>query len=158
MKARLFLLAVVLFAGFISCKPSDEKLQKEAAAVLSTVSSAISSEVKNGQLILSGEVESDALKAGAEEVVKAIKGIKAVVNNIKVKLPEPIINPDDTLKGIISTAITAGGDAFKDVIVEVEDGVVNLTGKIKKADLQKVMQIVNEAKPKKVNNQLTITK
>jgi osmotically-inducible protein OsmY len=158
MRANLLLCGILLCAGiaFNSCKPSDEKLQKEVTAGLNTVSSDLSGKVEKGQVTLTGIVESDEAKTNAEKVTSAIKGIKSVVNNIEVKKPEPVINPDDVLKSTIAAAITAAGDAFKKVMVEVKGGEVTLTGEIKKVNLQKVLQIANEAKPKKVNNQLNI--
>jgi osmotically-inducible protein OsmY len=160
MKTKVLLCAVVLFAGisFYSCKPSDQELQKAVTTSLSTVSSAISSEVKKGEVTLSGVVNSEELKTAAEKAATAVKGVAKVVNNIQVKLPEPepVINPDDVLKSTIAAAVAAGGDAFSKVVVAVKDSEVTLTGEVKKANLQKLMQIVNEAKPKKVNNSLTI--
>jgi len=160
MKTKLFLCAVVLFAGiaFNSCKPSDEKLQKEVTAGITAISSAISSNVKKGEVTLSGVVNSEELKTAAEKVAAAVKGVSKVVNNIEVQLPEPepVINPDDVLQQTIAAAVTAVGGAFSKVVVAVKDSEVTLTGEIKKANLQTLMQIVNEAKPKKVNNLLTI--
>jgi osmotically-inducible protein OsmY len=151
---------MVLFAGiaFNSCKPSDEKLQQEIVAGLTALPSSISSEVKKGEVTLSGIVDSDELKADAGRIVSAIKGVKSVVNNIEVKRPEPepIINSDSVLKSTISSAISVAGDAFKKVVVDVKEGEVTLTGDVKKVDLQKIMQIVNEAKPKKVHNLLNV--
>jgi osmotically-inducible protein OsmY len=158
MKTKLLLCAVVLFAGitFNSCKPSDEKLQKEVTTGITAVSSAISSSVKKGEVTLSGVVNSEELKAAAEKAAAAVKGVSKVVNNIEVQLPKPVINPDVVLQQTISAAVTAGGDAFSKVVVAVKNSEVTLTGEIKRANLQKLMQIVNEAKPKKVNNSLTI--
>jgi len=160
MKTKLLLCAVVLFAGitFNSCKPSDEQLQKQVAAGITAVSSAVTSEVKKGEVTLSGVVNSPELKDAAEKAAQAVKGVSKVVNNIQVQLPQPKINPDDVLQQAIAAAVTAGGDAFKKVVVAVKDSEVTLTGEIKKANLQKLLQIVNEAKPKKVNNSLTIAK
>jgi len=155
-KSLLFAAALLAVVAFTSCKPSDAKLQQQVTAGLTAVSSAISSEVKKGVVTLNGVVDSEAAKAAAEKVAAAVKGIKSVANNIQVKLPEPVINPDDVLKQAISTAVTAGGDAFKSVVVAVKDSEVTLTGEIKKANLQKLMQLVNDAKPKKVINSLTV--
>ena len=158
MKTKLLsLCAVVLFAAiaFSSCKPSDEQLQKQVTTV---VSPAISSEVKKGEVTLSGIVNSDDAKAAAETAAKAVKGVKSVVNNIQVQLPAPVISPDQALQTAISATVAAGGAAFSQVVVAVQDSVVSLTGDIKKADLQKVMQIVNGLQPKKVVNSLTIAK
>ena len=160
MKTKLLLCAVVLFAGiaFSSCKPSDEQLQKAVTTGISAVSSAVSSEVKKGEVTLSGVVNSEDLKAAAEKAAAAVKGVRSVVNNIQVQLPAPVITPDQALQTAVSTAVTAGGDAFKKVVVAVQDSVVTLTGEIKKVDLKKLMQIANDIKPKKVVNSLTIAK
>jgi len=160
MKAKLLLCAVVLFAGiaFSSCKPSDAQLQKQVTTGLTAVSSAISSEVKKGEVTLSGVVNSEDLKAAAEQAAKAVKGVKAVVNNIQVQLPAPVITPDQALQTVVTNAVTAAGDAFKNVVVAVQDSVITLTGAVKKADLKKVMQVVNDLKPKKVVNSLTVAK
>jgi len=160
MKTKLLLFAVVLFAGitFNSCKPSDEKLQKDVTTGISAISPAISSAVKNGVVTLSGVVTSDDLKASAEKAAAAVKGVSKVINNIDVQvpMPVPVINPDDVLQKAIAAAITAGGEAFSKVVVAVKNSEVTLTGEIKKANLQKLMQIVNEAKPKKVTNTLKV--
>lgn len=153
MKTKILICTLALFAGisFYSCKPNDEKLQKEVTNALS-VQPTVSSSVKDGVVTLTGIVESEEAKTAAEASVKSVKDIKSVVNNIEVKKPEPVINPDDVLNSSITSALTSAG--FKDVVVSVKDGEVTLTGTVKKADLKKVMQIANEAKPKKVTNQL----
>ena len=46
--------------------------------------------------------------------------------------------------------------AIDTVKIEVKNGEITLSGEVKKADLAKVMQAANEAKPKKVNNNLTV--
>jgi len=158
MKAKLFLVAAVLFAGITlnSCGPNDKQLQQAVTTGVSAVSSAVSSDVQKGVVTLSGVVNSPELKDAAEKAAAAVKGIKSVVNNIEVKVPEPVINPDDVLNKTISAAIAAGGDVFKNVVVAVKDSEVTLTGDVKKANLKKLLQIVSEAQPKKVNNNLTI--
>jgi len=138
---------------FYSCKPSDEKLQKQVETVLSAAQSSVNGAVKDGVVTLTGTVESEEAKAAAESAVKAIKDIKSVTNNIEVKLPV-VINPDEVLSTTITTALTAAG--YKDVKLAVDGGVVTLTGEAKKADLQKIMQIANEAQPKQVINQLKL--
>jgi len=160
MKAKLLLCAVVLFAGiaFSSCKPSDAQLQKQVTTGLTAVSSAISSEVKKGEVTLSGVVNSEDLKAAAEQAAKAVKGVTSVVNNIQVQLPAPVITPDQAFQTVVTNAVTAAGDAFNKVVIAVQDSVVTLTGEVKKADLKKVMQVVNDLKPKKVVNSLTVAK
>ena len=156
-----FLLCVCLFVAGItlsSCKPSDEKIQKEVTTALTAIPG-ISAEVKSGVATLSGIVQSEELKANAENIIAAIKNVKSVVNNIQVEKPaEPEINPDNVLKNIVTEAISKGGDKFKDVVVEVKDGEITLTGSINKSNLVELMQVANESNPKKVNNLLDIKK
>ena len=144
---------LLLSAVMFSCKPSDEKIQKEVETALATAQPEIASTVEHGVVILTGVVESEEAKSAAETIVKTLKDVKSVTNNIEVKVPV-IVNPDKELTAIITTTLQDGG--FKDVKVVVEDGVATLTGDVKKADLQKVMQIANEAKPTKVDNKLNI--
>ncbi|NDV95632.1 BON domain-containing protein [Dysgonomonas sp. 521] len=155
MKRLVLILTCALLSSamFYSCKPSDEKLQKQVETVLSAAQSSVTGTVKDGVVTLNGTVDSDEAKAAAEVAVKAIKDIKSVTNNIEVKLPV-VINPDEVLTTAITTALTAAG--FKDVKLTVSEGVVTLTGDAKKADLQKIMEIANSAQPKKVLNQLKL--
>lgn len=155
MKKLVLIFTCVLLSGtaFYSCKPGDKKLQTQVETVLSAVQSSISGTVKDGVVTLNGTVDSQATKIAAETAVKAIKGIKSVTNNIEVKLPV-VINPDEALTVTITKALTAAG--FNGVKPAIADGVVTLTGEAKRADLQKIMQIANEAQPKKVLNQLKL--
>ena len=70
--------------------------------------------------------------------------------------PPPVqINPDEVLRKSVDSAISAKG--ITGVTATVNDGVVTLTGSIKKADRVKAMQAVNEIKPKKVVNEIKDT-
>lgn len=157
-KLGLVLMVAVLSGTLLySCKPGDDKIQKSVETALSTSSSdAIKAEVKEGVVTLTGTVESQEAKSMAEQTVKGVKDVKSVVNNIQVRTPQPAvtINPDETITTTVDNALKAGG--FTNVKVSVMDGEVTLTGDVKRADLEKVLQIANESKPKKVNNQLTI--
>ena len=158
MKKLVLISMCALLAGVTlnSCKPSDQKLQTAVETALKAIPDApadLSSAVKDGVATLTGTVETDEAKAAIETAVKAVKGLKNVTNSIQV-VPPVVINPDDTLMSAITTALTAAG--FNKVVTAVQDGVVTLTGEAKKADLQKIIQIANEASPKQVINQLTL--
>lgn len=155
MKRSVLFYVCALLTGVMlySCKPSDEKLQKQVETVLTTADTKVSASVKNGMATLTGVVESEEAKMAAESLVKGVKDIKTVVNNIEVKVPV-VINPDDTLTTTIASALETAG--YKDVKIAVKDGEVTLSGDLKRKDLQKVMQIANEAKPKKVINELKL--
>lgn len=150
----VYAFAVLATVVLYSCKPSDSKIQKSVDTALTTLGANVSSTVKDGVVSLSGSVDSEEAKVAAEAAIKALKDVKSVTNNIEVKAPAVVINPDDTLTSTINAALKAGG--FNTVTVAIKDGEVTLTGNVKKADLAKIMQIANESKPKKVTNQLIV--
>ena len=62
------------------------------------------------------------------------------------------INPDATLRTSVDNVLKA----YDGVSADVKDGVVTLRGNINQNDLQTLIMKVQELKPKKVENQLTI--
>ena len=153
---KLLAVAIAATVGFVSCKPKDADIKtaiEQAIAAVPDASNAVI-DVKDGVATITGEFKDDATKAAIETAAKAVKGVKSVVNNGTVTPPPPpvTISADDTLiKGV--------ADAVKDfttVKVDVKDGVVTLTGEIKKASLPKLMQSLMALKPKKVENKLTV--
>ncbi|WP_341834208.1 BON domain-containing protein [Chitinophaga pollutisoli] len=160
-KRNSWLIACLLGLGVFlyACKPSDAKLQKEVNDKLATTTPGVIAEVKGGVATLSGEVMDDATKSAAETTAKEVKGIKSVVNNVMTTPPPPppppvVVSPDDMLKTSVDSALNA--HSISGVTATIANGEVTLTGTIKKADLKKVMQAAAEAKPKKINNKLTI--
>jgi hypothetical protein len=63
-----------------------------------------------------------------------------------------VITADDPLKASVDATIKD----YPGVAATIQDGVVTLTGEIKRADLQKLMKSLNTLKPKKIENKLTI--
>ncbi|MES1217473.1 MAG: BON domain-containing protein [Bacteroidota bacterium] len=147
-----------------SCKgkvsDADVKTAVESVLKANPDLQSLAVDVKDGVATLSGEVKDEATKAAAEAGLKEIKGLKSITNNITIAAPPapapvvtaPVISADDSLaKNIV--------DAIKDnpgVKADVKDGVVTLTGDIKKSDLPKLIQKVNALRPKKVDNKLTV--
>ncbi|MFN5477533.1 MAG: BON domain-containing protein [Sphingobacteriales bacterium] len=155
--SRNWLWIAVIALLFASCKPSDEKIAEAVKAKIGAVASTVNVSVADGVATLTGEVKDDATKAAAETALQGIKGLKSVVNSLTVPPPPPppvVINPDDVLRKGIDSVFAA--KSIKGVTAAVAEGVVTLTGTIKKSELTKVMQAANELKPKKVLNQLTI--
>ncbi len=149
--------ALCLGLVVVSCGPNDAKIQKDVATKLQTTTLPVTATVQKGAVSLEGIVETDAQKADAEAAVKAIKGVKSVINNITVTPPPPpapVITPDQAFNTVISTALTASG--LTGVTAVVADSVITLTGEVAKAELKKVMQVVNDLKPKKVVNELKV--
>ncbi len=98
-------------------------------------------------------------KKNIEKSVRAIKGVKSVVNTCEIARAnqEPaaaavVINPDNELDKSVHKVV----DAYDGVSATVVGGVVTLSGEIKKDKLQPLMQSIQELKPKKVDNKLII--
>jgi osmotically-inducible protein OsmY len=153
-------LAVVLVAGIAtgmtSCK-SQEKKDAETKSKIEAAVPGVTVTVKDGVATLNGEMADDAAKAAAEEAAQKVDGVKSVVNNTTVAPPLPapapvVINPDEALTAAAAAAIKE----YTGVTAAVKDGIVTLTGEIKKADLPRLMQAINGIQPKKVENKLTI--
>lgn len=153
-------LAVSIAAStlFFSCKPKDSDVQAkitEKFAATPEVAGA-SATVADGVATLTGEVSNPNAQSQAETLAKDIKGVKSVVNNLTVTPPPPppppAVNPDSALM----QGVTDATKDFPTVKASVNNGEITLTGTIKRADLQKLMQTLNTLKPSKINNQLTI--
>jgi hyperosmotically inducible periplasmic protein len=146
---------------FTACGPKDEKIAEVAKAAISAMAPNVGVEVKDGKLSLSGEVESDEIKAKIEEAAKAIKGVKELASNLTVKpkgpTPAELAAMADTA---LSTSISQvlGKMNIAGLAASVKDSVITLTGSVKRSQLMEVMKAANDLGPKKVDNQLTILK
>ncbi|NDV59784.1 BON domain-containing protein [Bacteroides sp. 519] len=159
MKKVIFIMLSVFFAGITlqSCSDNDTKIKQEVEKALKAQYSNVSVAIKDKVVTLTGVLENQAERTLAENVVKAIPGIKSVVNNITVQEPTPTVKVD--VDANIRTAIENlyKTSNYTDVKVAVANGEVVLSGNVKRADLQKVMQIANEAEGvKKVTNNMTV--
>lgn len=153
------LLALGLVAGsfLAGCKSkvNDTEIRTSAQTVIQNDPglSGVSVDITDGVATLSGQVQDEAAKTSAEDKIKDVKGVKSVKNNITVMAAAPVeVTADDPLT-------VAVRDAVKDhpgVNATVNDGVITLTGTIKRNDLQTLMQKLNGLNPKKVENNLTI--
>ena len=160
MKITKILLAVFLSASvlFFSCKPKDSDVQTKITEKFAATPecTGASASVMDGVATLTGEVKDEACKNMAETTAKDIKGVKSVVNDLTTTPPPPppapAVNPDSEL----TKGVTDATKDFPTVTAAVNNGEITLTGSIKRADLQKLMQTLNTLKPKKINNQLTI--
>lgn len=152
MKTTKFLMSAAFACSLFlaACSPKDADIQ---AAVQAKEATGITVAVTKGDVTLTGEVADDAAKTKAEEIAKAEKGVKAVMNSLTVKPMQAVVIAEDP-------ALTKNvADATKDfptVKADVKDGVVTLTGEINKASLITLMQHLSALKPKKIDNKLTI--
>ncbi|HTE08351.1 MAG TPA: BON domain-containing protein [Flavitalea sp.] len=153
----------LLFMGLIflilSCKggPSDEQLQKQLSETISASYPGVTASVAKGVVTLNGTCPDETCKTGSEASAKSVEGVKSVVNNVVISGPaSPVSTPEVTADDPLQSSLTSLLSAYKGVKGKVEDGVVTLTGEIKRSQLTTLMQSVNELKPKKVVNKLVI--
>lgn len=156
MKAKIIILLSVFFVAFYSCHSQDKQLVKAVDAVLSSAYPEVKATVKDGIVTLTGMVESLQAKTAVEQSLKSLKNIKSIHNLVDVVPPNILLSRenDDVMKDAISTTLANKG--FKHVKVEVTNGEVFLSGHIDRGDLEAIMQTVNEARPEKVVNNLTL--
>lgn len=87
--------------------------------------------VKDGVATLTGHVASYAQKIAAEQVVSRVKGIRAVAEEIKVRLPLHVKHDDDEIAqraaNVLAWTLHVPADT---VHVKVEQGWVTLTGDV----------------------------
>lgn len=146
-----FLLMLAMGVTVISCKPKIKDADIEAKIQSTTGLSGFVTTVKDGVVTVSGAAADDAQKAAAETAIKAIEGVKNVVNNITIApppAPAPVaISGDDQLnKGIT--------DALKDfptVKATAKDSVIVVTGESSAANWKKIKMALDGLKPKKVD-------
>ena len=148
-------LAILILA--CSKGPDDATVTNNVKAKISADSPALANAVAvsthEGAVTLTGAVDSDAVKAKVEQLAKSAEGVKSVVNNLTVK-PPITFSADTTIKDAVTANLAR--EKITGVTVDVVNGEVTLRGTIERANLQKAMIAANDAKPKKVNNQMTI--
>jgi osmotically-inducible protein OsmY len=141
----------------MACGKSDDKIENEINARISAGNPTVRATVKDGVATLTGTCPDESCRNTAESAAKGIDGVKQVVNEIVVSAPpapapQVTISTDDSLK----TAVNGVLKNYKDVKADVSEGVVTLTGSIKRSQLQELMQDVTATNPKKIENKLEI--
>jgi len=148
--------ALFLIVSTTSCNSktsdADVKTAVDKAIAANAGPSTVSTSVNDGVVTLSGEVKDEATKTAAETAARGVNGVKSVTNNLSITPPPVVITADDPLKASVDNTIKA----YPGVSASIQDGIVTLTGEIKRADLQKLMMDLNTLKPKKIDNKLTI--
>ena len=132
-----------------STKPTDEQIQRDVLAELKWDARLQPNEigviVKDGVVTLTGWVDSYAKKWAAEEAAHRVRGVKAVANDIEVRLP---VSDERTDADIAAAAVRAlEWDAFVPVEkldVTVSKGWVTLRGEVEwqfqKEDAERVVR------------------
>ena len=157
MKVKFFTVLMLTVALFMSaCGKSDADLTKAATDKLAADKvTGVTVVVKDGVATLTGEVADVTVKSKAEASVKSVEGIKSVnADKLNVKpAPTPAPpSPDKMLEGTINESLKKKN--ITGVTVAVSNGEVTLSGTVDKTKVAEVMMAANEAKPKKVINNL----
>ena len=150
-------IGLTLIAGLAIALPSCKSQEKKDAAAKATIEATLNPgatvDVKDGVATLNGTFPDDATKMAAVEAAKKVADVKSVVDNSTVPAPAPVvISPDQALTTSVNEVIAK----YPGVTAQVMNGVVTLTGTTNRADLQNLMQALNELHPAKVENKLTI--
>ena len=158
MKIKSIVLGMSLAVSLLACKPKDADIQKEINEKLGDTPE-VQVTVHEGVATIVGTCNDEAFKKNIERSVKAVKGVKSVVNNCQIPVPneEPaaaavIINSDADLDKSVGKVIKS----YDGVSATVVGGVVTLSGEIKRSQLQSLIQSIQELKPQKVDNKLII--
>jgi osmotically-inducible protein OsmY len=114
---------------------TDSELQRDVLDELRwepTVDEAhIGVSVKNGVVTLTGHVPSYAEKFAAERAAKRVHGVKAVANELEVKLPGSSRRTDEDIAAAVVRALEANVSVPADKIkVTVSNGWVKLEGEV----------------------------
>lgn len=155
---RLLFFTSLFFIGnnLPGCKsgPTDADLKAAVESNLkaNTGTSNITVAVKDAVVTLSGEAQTENDKDAASTSAAGVKGVKSVNNEITVaasaQTQAPVeITPDDPL----STGVRDAVKDYPTVTATVNDGVITVSGNIKKTDWRKLKESLDGLKPKKVD-------
>ncbi|GEN68424.1 MULTISPECIES: BON domain-containing protein [Chryseobacterium] len=153
-------LAVAVSFGAVSCKKkvSDADLQTQATTVVTSNPNA-SVEVKEGVAHLSGTFADQQSKDAMITQLKAISGVKDVMDMSTIAAPAPAAAPVETTSAVDPAVQKKVQDAVKDfptVKVEVVNGQLTLTGNVSGLQARKIKESVDALKIGKYNNNLTV--
>jgi len=153
-------LAIAVSFGAVSCKKkvSDADLQTQATTVV-TANPSASVEVKDGVAHLSGTFETQEAKDAMIKQLKAITGVKEVMDMATVAPAVTATTPVETKSAVDPMVQQKVQDAVKDipgVKVEIVNGELTLTGSVSSADARKVKESVDALKVGKVNYKYTV--
>ena len=147
-------LALAVSFGSISCKKkvSDADLQTQATTVVTSNPSA-SVEVKDGTAHLSGTFADQASKDAMIASLKAIPGVKDVMDMSTVEAPIETVSAVDPA---VQQKVTDAVKDFPSVNVEVVNGELTLTGNVSSAQARQIKMSVDALQAGKVNYNYTV--
>lgn len=158
MKKMIAMAALALTVSFAStsCKKkvSDADLQTQATTVVTSNPNA-TVEVKDGTAHLSGTFADQAAKDQMVASLKAIPGIKDVMDMSTIAPATPAVEVN-TVDPANMQKVTDALKDFPSVKAEVVNGSLTLTGNVSPAQAQKIKMSVDALKIGKYTNNLTV--
>ncbi|RFS19495.1 BON domain-containing protein [Chitinophaga silvatica] len=147
------IMAIGLFF-MIACKskPKDSEIMNTVSTAVQSIPG-VTADVKDGVVTLSGTVSTDDEKMAAENAAKSVKDVKSVTNNIMVAPPAPpptapvAVTADDSLRMAVADVVKD----FPGVKVDVNDGVLTVTGEEKASRWKTLKMALDALHPKKVD-------
>lgn len=151
-------LAVAVSFGAVSCKKkiSDADLQTQATTVV-TSNPGASVEVKDGVAHLSGTFADSQSKDAMVTKLKAINGIKEVMDMSTVApTPSPAVETTSAVDPAFQKKVQDAVKDFPSVKVEIVNGQLTLTGNVSSLQARKIKESVDALKIGKYNNNLIV--
>ena len=149
-------LALAISFGSIACKKkvSDAELQTQATTVVTSNPNA-SVEVKEGTAHLSGTFADQAAKDNMIASLKAIPGVKDVMDMATIAAPI-VVETVSAVDPMVQQKVTDAVKDFPSVNVEVVNGELTLTGNVSPEQARKIKMSVDGVKAGKVNYNYTV--
>jgi len=148
MKKYLLLLSSILFLG---CKSQDKDIKKAIAvhAKEELMFAGINYIVTNGTATLTGNCPSQELKNKLVKRIRSTSGVKSVID--KTVIGSVVLDYDFVLKQKIDSVLSR----YASVESSVKNGVVVLTGDLKKDESEQLLQSLNRLSIKNIVNNLS---
>ena len=149
-------LALVVSIGSISCKKkvSDADLTTKTTTVVAAYPGT-SVEVKEGTAHLSGTFADQASKDNMIASLKAIPGIKDVMDMSTIAAPV-VVETVSAVDPMVQQKVTDAVKDFPSVKVEVVNGELTLTGNVSPTQAKQIKMSVDALKAGKVNYNYTV--
>lgn len=152
-------LALTISMGSVSCKKkvTDAELQTQATTVVTSNPNA-SVEVKDGTAHLSGTFEDQASKDNMIASLKAIPGIKDVMDmsTVAATPPPPVVDTVSAVDPMVKQKVDDALKDFPSVKAEVVNGELTLTGNVSPAQARKIKESVDALQAGKINYNYTV--
>lgn len=155
---QMAVLALMVSTVAVSCKkkPNDTELATQATEIVKANPTA-SVEVKEGVAHLSGTFATQAEKDAMIASLKAIPGVKDVMDMSSV-VPAAVVETASVVDPAVQQKLADAVKDFKTVKVEVVNGELTLTGDVTAEQARKIKMSVDALKLGKVNFKYNVKK